>query len=468
MTIAIRIVLLLLFCNKIYAINIYDKSMISHDYVKDIIIINPENLYTELRSILKIAEFNKLPISARGSSHSQGGHIIAYNGFVLDLSKCNKIKMISDDIVRVDGGVIWKDLVEFLNKKDLSVSIMQSDFDFSISGSISTNVHGWQINKPPIIDSIEGFHIMLANGNIIYSTAQNKYSELFYAVIGGYGLFGVILDIDLKVIDNDIYEIKSNIILSSDIINKFQELRNNDKSRMFFGRFNLDKKKFLNEMLFVQYQKSDKKKKSSELKELGKIQDIVQYLFDKTYDNNFMRKLRWSLETSSIISKFIKHLTRNQLLYHSVDTYTTREQSKTDLLQEYFIPIEQSKKFMETLKDMKSELQPHLMNITLRQVNKDDKSLLTYANEDMFCFVIFFRGNKNQKFDDHIRNISLKLTDAALNLNGKYYLPYRPYQTIEQFKKSYPNYKKFKAIKLKYDPNEIFQNQFYKNYLNNL
>ncbi|WP_341747787.1 D-arabinono-1,4-lactone oxidase [Candidatus Tisiphia endosymbiont of Dascillus cervinus] len=65
-------------------------------------------------------------------------------------------------------------------------------------------------------------------------------------------------------------------------------------------------------------------------------------------------------------------------------------------------------------------------------------------------------------------NWQLGLTNKALQLNGSYYLPYKPYQTRLQFMQAYPKFHQFKMIKNKYDPKMIFVNEFYKNYLEEL
>ena len=56
------------------------------------------------------------------------------------------------------------------------------------------------------------------------------------------------------------------------------------------------------------------------------------------------------------------------------------------------------------------------------------------------------------------------LIDAALDLGGRYYLPYRLHATPEQFRRAYPQADEFFALKRKYDPHEVFQNQFYLKY----
>ena len=56
------------------------------------------------------------------------------------------------------------------------------------------------------------------------------------------------------------------------------------------------------------------------------------------------------------------------------------------------------------------------------------------------------------------------LIDAALDLGGRYYLPYRLHATADQFRRAYPQAAPFFALKRKYDPKELFQNQFYLTY----
>jgi hypothetical protein len=56
------------------------------------------------------------------------------------------------------------------------------------------------------------------------------------------------------------------------------------------------------------------------------------------------------------------------------------------------------------------------------------------------------------------------LVDAALRSGGRYYLPYRLHPTQEQFAHAYPQSNEFFKLKRRYDPEELFQNEFYKKY----
>ncbi|MCP5322556.1 MAG: FAD-binding oxidoreductase [Candidatus Paracaedibacteraceae bacterium] len=440
-----------------------DSSKLNKTSVTEIIRIQPGTMAEQLRKVLLKAASLKTSVTLKGSQHTQGGHTFIKNGILLDFQDCKHIKQISDSVIRIQCGATWKDVLDYLQPKGLSVHIMQSNFDFSVGGTLSTNVHGWQLNTPPLVESIQGFHLLLADGSIVYCT-RNLFPDLFAATIGGYGLLGVVLDIDLRVIPNKMYELNYWVTEIPSFVPIFQDILTNPKAHMFFGRFNLDHDNFLKQLSITTYNETNKKISTKPLKESAALKKITSWIFKKTYNNNFFRKMRWKLENAKLTRMFVNHLPRNQLLYHSANHYLSDEPNTVDLLQEYFIPTENFEKFVDVLQNMQNELEPHLMNITLRQVNKDHQTLLNYTSTDRLCFVMFFRGPNTKIFDKQIEKVSQELTDHALTLNGTYYLPYRPYQTKEQFQKAYPSYQEFKKLKIKYDPKLIFKNQFYENY----
>jgi len=57
-----------------------------------------------------------------------------------------------------------------------------------------------------------------------------------------------------------------------------------------------------------------------------------------------------------------------------------------------------------------------------------------------------------------------ELVDAVLLAGGRYYLPYRLHATPAQFLRAYPQADQFFNLKRQYDPQELFQNQFYRKY----
>ncbi|RYE05145.1 MAG: FAD-binding oxidoreductase [Rickettsiaceae bacterium] len=443
----------------------YSNKKLKIDLLVNHINIPQKNNIQWMKATLLKAKADKVQISFIGSGHSQGGHNYVNEGIVLNLSNLDKIERITDQIIRVQAGANWKKVIEFLNPLGLSVSIMQSDYDFTLGGTVSTNVHGWQANSKPMISSIEGFNLLTADGNLLYCSRDENY-DLFKAVIGGYGLLGIIVDVDLKTVPNRSYISKQLVIKSSDFINSFTStVKNNSEAKLFFARFSLHQSSFLQEVIIRVYEEYDNLHNSNSLKTFRYGEKVINRLFALTDNNSFLKRIRWKIETNKWISEKFKVLSRNQLLYHSTKLYNTDDLNKIDLLQEYFVPLKHFNKFTDFLRSMESEISPHLMNLTIRHVQEDDESILNYAKHEMICFVMFFRGSRTNEFNIALKHIAIKITDKALDLQGSYYLPYKPFQTREQFHRAYPKSRQFQHVKELFDPNKLFQNSFYQNYL---
>jgi FAD/FMN-containing dehydrogenase len=155
---------------------------------------------------------------------------------------------------------------------------------------------------------------------------------------------------------------------------------------------------------------------------------------------------------------------RNQLLNDPVEIYQNRQEGYTDILHEYFIPKDSLTRFIEELKKIIPEYKVDLLNITIRNVLQDKDVFLSYANSEVFGFVMLYNQGTTAEAEEEMKRCTQKLIDAAVALKGTYYLPYRLHASKEQLNKAYPMAEEFFRLKRKYDPQEIFQNEFYKTY----
>ena len=78
---------------------------------------------------------------------------------------------------------------------------------------------------------------------------------------------------------------------------------------------------------------------------------------------------------------------------------------------------------------------------------------------------MLFRYPATQEADGKMALTTQELIKAALDCHGSYYLPYRPHATLNEFRRAYPRYAEFLELKRKYDPEEVFENLFYLNYV---
>src|SRR5258706_10319178 len=133
----------------------------------------------------------------------------------LRLDKENKI-------LNAQTGATWKQVQLLLDPYGLAVKAMQSINIFSIGGTLSVNAHGIAHDPGQVAPTVRAFHILLSSGEIKHCSPTEN-SELFRLALGGYGLMGVILDVDLDVVDNEMYLWKTHYMDYKEFAGYFQK-----------------------------------------------------------------------------------------------------------------------------------------------------------------------------------------------------------------------------------------------------
>ena len=422
-----------------------------------------DDIVLQLRNILEYAKKNNKRVSIAGAKHSMGGHTISPDGILLNMRPYNSMSLDTvNNILTIGSGALWSDALQYLNKYDRSVSVMQAFSSFSIGGSISVNGHGWQHNAPPVSSTIVSFSIMKADGQVLECDREEN-RELFGLAIGGYGLFGIILDIKLRVVDNRNLKFKSYKFRSDEYIDHFEEYVDNDPSvQLVFGRLNISNKKFLQEATLNIFRSSvEDVDHQGRITEDERSVQLKRLVFRSTVNSEYGKRLRWNLENNlrELSSKL--SFTRNQVLNDNVSIVKNNDSTSTDILHEYFIPRRNLDQYIEGLKQILPNEKIDLLNITIRNVYPDTDSFLRYADEEMFAFVMLFNQRIDTEHEIEMRALSNSLARLTHSLDGTYYLPYRLHVDKTLFKKMYPQSDEFFRLKLKYDPEEIFQNRFY-------
>ena len=418
----------------------------------------------QLKEILDYSRINKIPISIAGAKHSMGGHTMYPNGIVLNMRPYKEMQIDTiNNILTIGSGALWEDAINYLDKFHKSIAVMQAFSSFSIGGSVSVNGHGWQKDSPPISSSVISFTLMNHSGQILNcSRTENK--ELFSLVIGGYGLFGIILDVKLKVVENEALQFKYINLSPENYVENYRKFVNeNPKVKLVFGRLRISNKLFLEEASLNYFEKNDEN--PLYLSEYGATNESSKNLvFRNTVNSEYGKRLRWDLET--VLNKVSKNQTfsRNNLLNDNVTLIENKDTSSTDILQEYFIPERYFTEYINGLKGILPNKQIDLLNITIRGVNKDSDSYLNYARKNVFGFVFLFNQKKNEKDEEAMKKLTQQLVTVAIKYEGTYYLPYRLHIDKGTFRNVYPQGEEFFKLKLKYDPNEIFKNKFYEHY----
>jgi len=422
----------------------------------------------QLLHIIKEARDKNLTVSIAGQRHSQGGHTFYKDGIVVDMTHYKKI--ISFDpaakIIRVQAGATWKDIQDTVNPYGLSVKIMQSQNIFTVGGSISINAHGRDIRNGSLIKSVESFRLLNTNGEII-QVSRTENADLFPLVLGGYGLFGIILDVTLTLTEDEIYRMTSDAMTVDEYSKYFlNQVKSNKDIHMHYARISVAPDRFLTDMYAINYT-VDKAVPLNEHNALKATEDWViptKLLFHFNRSFSWGKNMFWDLQTRFFSTQQNTVISRNNAMRSESEFMEYRGVGKNDLLQEYFIPVDQFADFVHHFKTILQQENMNLLNITVRYVNQDEEATLSYAKEDMFALVCLFNVPLTDQEQQAFKKGIQQIIDEAIRHRGTYYLPYVAYPSLEQFQAVYPRYGEFFEKKDQYDPEHLFMNYFYEQY----
>ncbi len=443
-----------------------DASQLNLTNVKSVVDVakEPEQMRQQLAALMRYAKENHLKVSIAGAQHSMGGHTIAPDGVVLNMLPYKHMQLDEQhNILTIGSGATWQDAIEYLDTKGKSIAIMQSFSNFSIGGSLSVNGHGWQKQSPPLSASVESFSLMMADGKIV-ECSRHENPELFKLVIGGYGLFGVILDVKLKVVDNTSLAFHSVAVKPEDYVAQYQKLvRDNPQVQFAYGRLRISDKKFLDQATLNYFEKTAEQP-AFLAAQTAKNQALRNLVFRGSVRSEYGKRLRWDLESVSNQITPYHRFSRNEILNEHSSLIDNKDPKSTDLLHEYFIPDAQLASFIHDLKPILQNSQIDLLNITIREVSPDRDAFMNYAREPVFGLVFLFNQQKTAEQEQAMKDLTNALVDATLRHQGTYYLPYRLHIDREKMRLVYPQADEFFRLKKKYDPNEMFSNRFYEHY----
>ena len=422
-------------------------------------------LLRELRATLGEAATEGRPIAFGGARHSMGGQSLPRNGIAASFSAVVIEPDREKRIYRVSAGARWRDVIRVLDPIGFSPAVTQSNHDFSIGGTLSVNAHGWPVPFGPFGSTLQRFRIMLADGSVVTCSAAEN-AELFRLAVGGYGLFGIVIDADLVMVENSLLTPVSELMKADVFARRFVARANDPSLRMAYGRLSVAREGFLREALLVAYAQAPQQPgRLPSPKNSAAFSMLSRGVFRAQIGSERGKRARWMAETRLMPRVGQVALTRNTLLNEPVAALADRDLGRTDILHEYFVPPDRFNEFLAACREIIPSHRQDLLNVTLRYVDADSSSVLTYAPQPRIAAVMLFVQKRTAEADDDMRAMTVKLIDRTLAIGGSYYLPYRLHATRKQLRAAYPRLDEFVTAKRRYDPQLRFRNALWDTYL---
>jgi FAD/FMN-containing dehydrogenase len=425
---------------------------------------------------LEFARNNGLKVSVAAVRHSMGGQAFDDNALVLDMRKFNKIAV--DEASRamsVQPGATWHDIQNVLHPR-FAVKAMQSTDIFSVGGSISVNAHGMDHQAGSVAGSIRSLRVMRADGSVT-TCSRTVNTDLFRHVVGGYGLFGVVLSAELDIVDNAVYRTARDIIRSEDFPAFYSDTLEPDKNiGLFYGHLSTSPGNFLEDMIVYRYDKVADQAPADQpvLGEPAAVK-VKRLIINLAKFGGLFQRLKWFTEknlepefesctvarTEAMGEGEACLVTRNNPMHDSVPYLFNDLPGETDILHEYFIPRAAYNDFIAGARTIMGAQDLPILNASVRIAHKEDVAL-TYAPEPVFALVLYINQTTDDDGNRQMRALTRALIDLTIQHGGRFFLPYQLHFTARQLNACYPELPAFLAKKREYDPGELFTSTFYR------
>ena len=447
-------------------------SRLNETYVRRIV---PVRTTEDARQAIVQAREAGHVICIAGGWHAMGGQQFANDGVLLDTRRFARVLDFDADrgLVEVEAGIQWPDLIDALRRLQRdsysawSIAQKQTGADrLSIGGAVSANVHGRGLSMRPFVADVDALTIVNADGELVRCSRREN-ADLFRHVVGGYGLFGFISSVTLRLVPRRKVQRVVEVIDVEDLMASFDR---RIAAGFTYGDFQFaidpSTDDYLRRGVFSTYQPVPNDTPMSAAQRALSVEDWKELLvlahtdkaraFDK-YASHYLQttgQLYWS--DTHQLSTYIDD-------YHSaLDRHLEQEGAASEMIGELYVPRAQLTAFMD---DVREDLRRNAVEIiygTIRLIERDDETVLPWARDRYACVIFNVHTPHTSDGRERMLEAFRRLTDLAIARQGSFYLTYHRAARRDQLLACYPRLPAFLERKLAYDPAEVFQSEWYR------
>ena len=423
------------------------------------------DLIARIRAELKEAAAERRPVAASVARHSMGGQSLPRDGTAISLDGGPLEMDTAAKTYRTSAANRWWDVIRILDARGFSPAVMQSNSDFGVGSTFCVNAHGWPVPHGPFGSTVKAIRMVLADGTLV-QCSRTENAELFGLAMGGYGLFGIIVDLDVEMTPNLLLEPRFERMAPEKFAESFTHAIDTDTSLvMAYGRMSVSRKNFFDDSLMVTSRPVATQPASlPPVASAGKLTALQNDIYRAQTGWEVAKGLRWFMEARIGPAITGSHATRNSLMAEPVSNLAQKDLRRTDILHEYFVAPERFSEFVAACRDIIPKSRAEFLNVTLRYVAEDHTPVLTIAPVRRIAAVMSFSQEASPEGETDMMQTTEALIDRVTAIGGAFYLPYRLHARRDQVEKAYPAASAFAAAKRRYDPNLLFRNAMWDGY----
>jgi len=439
--------------------------------------IVPIDSVAALQRAVRRAAADRSAICIAGGRHAMGAQQFAAGATMLDMRPCSRVLRLdpATGIVEVEAGIMWPALIDELVRRQArstrqwGIAQKQTGADrLTIGGALAANVHGRGLTMKPMIGDVESFVLIDAQGRA-RSCSRSENADLFKLAIGGYGLFGPIATVRLRLIPRQKIRRVVEVRTIEELPAAFEQ-RIADGFQFGDFQFSIDEASddFLRRGVFSCYKPVDP---------ATPMPEAQKELADSDWQRLLLAAHASKAEAFRQYSQY--YLSTNGQLYwsdtHQLGAYTDdyhkaldqglgAKDPATEMITEIYVPRLRLPDFMnEVARTFRSNGVPIIYG-TIRLIEKDDESVLAWAKEPYACIIFNLHVVHTPQAMDRAAEAFRSLIQMAIARGGRYYLTYHRYASRAQVEACYPQLPEFLRLKKTHDPDERFQSDWYRFY----
>ncbi|HYQ94343.1 MAG TPA: FAD-binding oxidoreductase [Burkholderiales bacterium] len=438
------------------------------------LVVEPETL-DAARAAIAAARRENRAVCIAGGRHAMGAQAFATDGVLIDIRKLDRVLGFDMErgLIEVESGMQWPKLLAELTaaqrgrEKQWGFAQKQTGADrLTMGGCLSANVHGRGLTLPPFVGDVESFKLLDAKGEL-FNCSRAENPELFRLAIGGYGLFGFIYSVTLRLVPRRKVE---RVVQVRDIAEIPAAFAGRIRDGFLYGDFqySIDESSdgYLRRGVFSCYRPvPDSTPIPAAQKELAE-RDWTNLLLLAHTDKAaaFKRYAGYYLTTNRQVYWSDEHQMSIYPDYYHREIDRRLKTKATEAITEIYCERGALERFMVDVAADARRNETEIIYGTVRVIEADRESFLAWAKKPYACVIFNLHVVHTPGGMRRASNAFRRLIDLGIKYGGSYYPTYHKYATRKQVETCYPQFAEFLKLKLKHDPAEVFQSDWYRHY----
>jgi len=440
-------------------------------------IVRPRDI-DELRVAVLDAAGRDLPVCPAGGRHSMGGQQFCEGAVLLDMR--GMTRTVEFDAVRglieMEAGAMWTDVIRATHDLQAGAPrwvIRQKQTgadDLTLGGSVSANAHGRGLTMGPMVDDVQELTLVTADGELV-RCSRTRNAELFSLVVGGYGLFGVIATVTLRLRERTKLRRVVNILDVEDAVPAFyRRLEEGCEYGDFQYAIDPTDGDFLRRGVLACYAPAGPDAEVvgpdaalSQEQWIGLLRLALTRKREalQRYSQHYLSthgNVYWSdtMQLSTYVPSYVEIL--NEL---EGERAGPRESL---MIGELYAPTGELLDFLGAARRVLRETGAEDIYGTIRAIREDTTTFLPWARQDYGCVIFNLRTRHTPEGVAHTNEVFRRLNAAALQRGGSFFLTYGRAADRGQIERAYPGFPEFLERKREYDPELRFQSEWWRWY----